>query len=424
MDAMTRVLRSVALPRARRFHAQVIRVAWRRPSLYRLLSSDSGPVATKLLPRNIVPEGPLANLALRTLDPKKLRSEDYLDLSDLRARIVDPTTNPVSSVNRDPSALDGPPPGIRTPEEPGNVKEDLGPQPILNYGRRRTFTSESSITLQFTAFPTNARGFLYYREHPRVLGAGSIRFRVTQSSDPRSFDGGVDLLTEDGLPWRFPLAAVIASERYRAVREVLARDSFLDKQLEAHVASLLRELRWMFDLGIGPYSQLVYELFEPFCVDLSDPAQMIYIVGDETIFPLCTREILVRTPFKSSDMNKLRPHWPYERGRITCSLASLSNRKDFALRVERILEPVRVRPDVAQWIQTVDEIQPRKLIEMDGDSRRVFRYRPGQGSSSVYRSILRRSFAEGDTKPQRPRSSGHKAHAPGGQTSRPTRLSR
>jgi hypothetical protein len=43
-------------------------------------------------------------------------------------------------------------------------------------------------------------------EKPRI--AGNLRFRVTSSDDPSSFESGSDLLLVDGQPWSRPLHAL------------------------------------------------------------------------------------------------------------------------------------------------------------------------------------------------------------------------
>ncbi|KAF5338033.1 hypothetical protein D9758_014262 [Tetrapyrgos nigripes] len=54
-------------------------------------------------------------------------------------------------------------------------------------------------------FPTGSGGFFYYHTPDNApLFAGGIRFRVTPSEDPQTFQDGFDLLNVAGLPWEMP----------------------------------------------------------------------------------------------------------------------------------------------------------------------------------------------------------------------------
>ena len=77
-------------------------------------------------------------------------------------------------------------------------------------------------------FPPATSGFFYYRSPPPGAPdiAGDIRFRVTNTADPRSFAHGTDL-TIHGIPWLIPLVpSSIISRRFLSSlrRELLLTD--------------------------------------------------------------------------------------------------------------------------------------------------------------------------------------------------------
>lgn len=97
---------------------------------------------------------------IRTLDPARLSSTDYNDIS-----------------------------GTKTPQ-------------FLFWDQRAERLRKFQIYFlkvrgEFIVFPENTRGFLYYDRKE-----GQLRFRLTKTKDPNSsFDSGKDLLLPDGRPW-------------------------------------------------------------------------------------------------------------------------------------------------------------------------------------------------------------------------------
>jgi hypothetical protein len=80
--------------------------------------------------------------------------------------------------------------------------------------------------------PTKLEAFLYYftsPEKPRI--AGELRFRVTSSDDPASFESGSDLLKSNGQPWSRPLFVV--SRLYIPLYEKLREERLVPDDLDA-----------------------------------------------------------------------------------------------------------------------------------------------------------------------------------------------
>lgn len=102
------------------------------------------------------------NRTIRTLDRRKLKSTDFLDLTG-RACF-----------------------GLKQEKE-GSIRG------IYSIHHDRYIKD---------AFPVGTRGFLYYHPRPPLPpGYDEIRFRLTKSFDPASFDHGTDLLNRFGRPW-------------------------------------------------------------------------------------------------------------------------------------------------------------------------------------------------------------------------------
>jgi hypothetical protein len=75
----------------------------------------------------------------------------------------------------------------------------------------------------FIPFPTDARGFFYFRPGPSHAPiAGELRFRIVPSGDPKAFDQGRDLMdTLQILPWSIPLATLLYYKTYQALAYLL-----------------------------------------------------------------------------------------------------------------------------------------------------------------------------------------------------------
>ncbi|KAI1781648.1 hypothetical protein LXA43DRAFT_859785, partial [Ganoderma leucocontextum] len=80
-------------------------------------------------------------------------------------------------------------------------------------------------------FPAGTHGFLYYSVPPNSSPlAGELRFRITPSRDPQSFATGSVLLTERGMPWRYPLYKIVCRPNYRHITALLLQDGLVSQQ--------------------------------------------------------------------------------------------------------------------------------------------------------------------------------------------------
>lgn len=102
-------------------------------------------------------------------------------------------------------------PSINTPAFPEEeVETSLPGQPLFYVSKIK----------HAQKFPMNSRGFLYYYVPPGQSPiAGELRFRVTPTSNPASFDEGHNLTTLNGFYWRMQFHAMPEALRNLALRD-------------------------------------------------------------------------------------------------------------------------------------------------------------------------------------------------------------
>ncbi|KAI0056462.1 hypothetical protein BV25DRAFT_1578023 [Artomyces pyxidatus] len=151
-------------------------------------------------------------IIVRTLDPKRLQREDFVNLSfRFKRRYVVPS-----------------------------ISSEVGS--FLAYAHPRSTSSNR--------FPAGTCGFFYYHppDSPDAV-VGHLRFRVTSSDDPAAFATGSDLKTPDGLPWHMPPSHMGLGRRKanQALGQLLlaeklvtpARIDLWNKHPQGHTASIL-----------------------------------------------------------------------------------------------------------------------------------------------------------------------------------------
>ncbi|KAM5537499.1 hypothetical protein V8D89_008826 [Ganoderma adspersum] len=136
---------------------------------------------------------------IRTLDPSKLVGDDYIDFS----------------MKSEPSL------GIL-------LKPDLSSNPL--YHRPYRNANFSGAPWSSNRFPPGTHGFIYYHVPPYSSPlAGELRFRVTSSRNPASFTAGTDLLTERGMPWRYPLYKIVCRPNWTDFVALLLQDGLVSQ---------------------------------------------------------------------------------------------------------------------------------------------------------------------------------------------------
>ncbi|KAI0313338.1 hypothetical protein OF83DRAFT_561103 [Amylostereum chailletii] len=139
----------------------------------------------------------LRHSGLSTLDPARLCSSDYLDLSGLIKKILPPSTNP-------------------------------RPKPAINY--LSCYPPRMETLQRMNApFPPHTHGFLYYHppSGPPPFDEGQLRFRITHDSDPAAFADGTDLLFPDGQPWNISAGRLVISKQWNPILRILLEDGLV-----------------------------------------------------------------------------------------------------------------------------------------------------------------------------------------------------
>lgn len=225
-----------------------------------------------------------APVTLRTLHVKSLKKEDIVDVSSKRIRLRSPRPS-VSQASPSGERLED----IGTPVVETVVPEKLASvqQHYLAYEIKDRQWSNNRTFTRVCPFPNNTRGLLYYRKHPKIPLAGSIRFCLARDPQQSDFSRPNNLLLDTGLPWQIDLLNLSASNRYKNLRDILIRDRLVPPQLFRHCSQMGQRLGH----SITQWDQLVYEYRQPFFVDLSLPKSPIYLVNCYDIIRLKLQEL-------------------------------------------------------------------------------------------------------------------------------------
>ncbi|KAJ7607392.1 hypothetical protein FB45DRAFT_687315, partial [Roridomyces roridus] len=136
---------------------------------------------------------------LTTLDPARLTSANYLDISN----------------------CEGP---LR--QQFRRVQSKQIPDPHMRQYGLHLRTSD-------IVFPDNTRGFLYLNSpSDQSPLAASLRLRITGSDDPRTMAEGHDLLMDYGLPWKIPILELLSRARYKNFMKILTEDGLAPPELK------------------------------------------------------------------------------------------------------------------------------------------------------------------------------------------------
>lgn len=154
------------------------------------------------------------------------------------------------------------------------------------------------------SFLTNAQGFLYYNVPPPHLPPimGDLRFRITSSSDPSSFNDGSDLLhATRPIPWSLPLLHLVKTNKFPICEQLVAENLISQELLDRC------QLIWKNSSGATPlYTRRIrsflYHLDQPifFPFDHRANTTRIWVVGKEKL-SLCT----ARHPLRCRDGARL-----------------------------------------------------------------------------------------------------------------------
>jgi hypothetical protein len=199
-------------------------------------------------------------------------------------------------------------------------------------------------------FPDDTHGFSYYRPGPEHAPiAGEVRFRVTSSADPSSFGAGRDLLLPSAPePWKVHLFNVLkipsSKSHFRSV--LLNQHQLVSGELVASTQE--HKMR-----RLAAATLVVHSLGQPILMDLSRIGFKIRVASGNRIYdliqlnvPIDSRKDMGMTPYIGTPLSMLcrirRSLTKTCPSQIWACLedAGLNGMQGFAIRVLEIIEPV------------------------------------------------------------------------------------
>ncbi|KAI0636048.1 hypothetical protein C8Q77DRAFT_1207922 [Trametes polyzona] len=308
---------------------------------------------------------------LEKLRLNQITRDQFVDLSDSRAILLDPA------------------------EDPTDLVQDENAMPVyFHYNRRadpRPATDSRGDSggrvLRYVPFPVNTRGFFYYHQHPIFPPCGALRFHVSPSGVP----GGprLDLQTEYGTPWQIPLLAIATNPALARVRRAFERQRLVPAEVWAQCEALAATAATAVRSRLGGSSQVVCAVGEPFYVDLRNPDGFVFVVGDKMVYAPRWRQIFAR--WRGRYWEGLR--WKYTGGILRCSFKYFyyGDKRDIGLMVHRIVEPVTERAVDNEHATFAQDPQGRQFLRSHrGSLIRPFHH-ASENAQHVRECLVKRS---------------------------------
>ncbi|OBZ62671.1 hypothetical protein A0H81_15030 [Grifola frondosa] len=326
-------------------------LSWRRTCLNSLQSQYTT--------RVVAPAAePSVAYNLRTLDPLRVTPHDYVDLSDVHCKLYD--VNQIAPASSSPESSEKAlneiiemtlePPASSPPEPPEKPLNELI-QNIIKQPAVSPASLLSPVTLSYARvvvrkdgqtgvqeirhlpFPSNTHGFLYYHTPPDAPPtAGELRFHLVRRNDAGRPQKGYDLLNNHGIPWSYPLLA-IAMESSPFLRNILLRDGLVTEDVLTLCHRLCRRAAGR---TFARWSPLIYQLNQPFYVDLSDRNVVSWLLDEAFLGSFKPRLLFSDT---RADYKGVVPYT----GSLLCHFESIQRVEppNIALRIVKVLEDVR-----------------------------------------------------------------------------------
>lgn len=184
---------------------------------------------------------------VNTLNPKRLTSKDYLDLSGKWSDTIFVTA--------------------RDQRHPDQLTKAVG------------LESTGTARMQY---PPKTGGFLYLQRPPSgaPATAAELRFRITNSPDPRSFTQGVDRMFF-GLPWKRQVVWMYM----RFLLSVLARDKTFSPAVLQRISVMHEFLRRseapLATFNRGRSMNLLYSRSQPFLLTAASPRERFWLLTEK-----------------------------------------------------------------------------------------------------------------------------------------------
>lgn len=131
--------------------------------------------------------------------------------------------------------------------EGAQIKTSVSGRPLFNVSRVGHLPGK---------FPPNSKGFLYFHIPPGQSSiSGELRFRLTPTKNPASFDEGHDLTRTNGFHWRVQSHAMPEALRNFALRDQVVTPAVITE--------------WEQLSRVAPSATALYYLEQPFFLDFA-----------------------------------------------------------------------------------------------------------------------------------------------------------
>ncbi|KAI0919811.1 hypothetical protein AcV5_001779 [Taiwanofungus camphoratus] len=263
---------------------------------------------------------------IETLDPHRLSTADYLHLSGLSMLAIFDRSDLIWTSDRCNKHKEE---GAKRGKWKHVGNADLNKSAIY-------YWVDPTAVLPF---PQGTDGFLYYYSNPRLSPMlGEIRFRITPSSSPKSFDEGADLLLPRGSPWCIPFLILVTAKKYQKLREVLLRDGLITNDLVDQCARVIQQT----DFLVTRHHRYIHSLKYPFYMDFGSYGTH-RVIGDDKLLHVNLSSPL----FQERLWPPFRKRLPYT-GTAMCwlersTLPEHARTRTLVVRVLNIINPVQCK---------------------------------------------------------------------------------
>lgn len=145
----------------------------------------------------------------------------------------------------------------------------------------------------YKSFPTKTSGFLYYRPHDFSDFGGQVRFRLTSTTNPTTFEFGTDLLLPNGMPWTISLFRIACIGRWSSIKDLLLADHLTSQDLTTKCQSIIAESK-LINLRIAKM-QLLAARGDHFAAKFDQQWITIAILSDASLETITLQRILFGT---------------------------------------------------------------------------------------------------------------------------------
>lgn len=206
---------------------------------------------------------------IATLDPGRLTTSDYMDLSNRRTALV--VVSPSHRARRHGDPVD-----------PAVVASARNAKAFMWYAQRTPQDPNTGKTYGASKpmpWPESTRGYLYYHLLPGLPPeTASVRFRLLKWPTDDFVRAGKDLKDPQGYPWNIPLTYIARCKIYSPFLQLLMDQGLLS---ESTLELLMHNGGMNYKHAHSRRKSIVCAFGQPFLLDLSAPQTIVYVSNGE-----------------------------------------------------------------------------------------------------------------------------------------------